>query len=459
MIRKAIVPMAGLGTRLYPISVVLPKGLMPFVLPDGLLTTGLQLITHALLDAGVEQIGVVVSPENRSVYEAFLAGGCERYAAARATRPSLQQSYESLQRLRERICWIEQRDLWGLGHAVWCAREFAASEEVLVMLGDHIPIPLNPPTAITEVLALYAQHQAPVYGVHRVPLSKVSLYGILQGAPTETQGVYRLLRLREKPSPDEAREHLHTEVPQRRRILCAQRRLMPFRLRSGRFWSKLPPTTRLRTANGRSPARSNACWSACLRCSSRRRRRWTSAQRTSTDARSATSRGTAMYKSEFRYRGETLALTAQPEGEGWKVRLPDGTEFHIRRATASENMLTLHTDTGVVQLFFVRTAQGVELQYRGRVYRFQRVEPLAGGIPHSSAEGVLTAPMPGIITKVFVQQGDPVEAGQRLLVLEAMKTEQALRAPFAGVVARLNAREGDLVQEGTVLVEIRESRA
>jgi UTP--glucose-1-phosphate uridylyltransferase len=211
MIRKAIVPMAGLGTRLYPISVVLPKGLMPFVLPDGSLTTGLQLIAHALLDAGVEQIGVVVSPENRSVYEAFLAGGCERYAAARATRPSLQQSYESLQRLRERICWIEQRDLWGLGHAVWCAREFAASEEVLVMLGDHIPIPLNPPTAITEVLALYAQHQAPVYGVHRVPLSKVSLYGILQGAPTETQGVYRLLRLREKPSLDEARQSLHTE--------------------------------------------------------------------------------------------------------------------------------------------------------------------------------------------------------------------------------------------------------
>jgi UTP--glucose-1-phosphate uridylyltransferase len=98
-----------------------------------------------------------------------------------------------------------------LGHAVWCAREFAASEEVLVMLGDHIPIPLNPTTAITEVLALYAQHQAPVYGVHRVPLSKVSLYGILQGAPTETQGVYRLLRLREKPSLDEARQSLHTE--------------------------------------------------------------------------------------------------------------------------------------------------------------------------------------------------------------------------------------------------------
>ena len=210
MIRKAIVPMAGLGTRLYPISVVLPKGLMPFILPNGTLTTGLQLIAHALLAAGVEQIGVVVSPENRSVYEAFLAGGCERYAAVRATRPNLQQTYESLQRLRERIRWIEQRDLWGLGHAVWCAREFAAGEAVLAVLGDHIPIPLERPVAITQVIALYERHRTPVYGVHRVPLSKVSLYGILQGAPTETQGVYHLLQLHEKPSPDYAQEHLHT---------------------------------------------------------------------------------------------------------------------------------------------------------------------------------------------------------------------------------------------------------
>jgi 3-methylcrotonyl-CoA carboxylase alpha subunit len=65
--------------------------------------------------------------------------------------------------------------------------------------------------------------------------------------------------------------------------------------------------------------------------------------------------------------------------------------------------------------------------------------------------------MPGLVSKVFVQQGERVETGQRLLVLEAMKTEQALRAPFAGVVARLNTQEGDLVQEGAVLIVIEES--
>ena len=210
MIRKAIVPMAGLGTRLYPISVVLPKGLMPFVLPDGRLTTGLQLIAESLLAAGIEQIGVVVSPENRPVYESFLEGGGERYAPARAKSPALQETYDSLQRTRAHIQFIEQPWLWGLGHAVWCARAFACGDAVLVLLGDHIMLPLECPTAITEAARLYDQVHTPVYGVHRVPADKVAQYGILQGAPTETPRVYRLLQLHEKPTQAYAQQHLRT---------------------------------------------------------------------------------------------------------------------------------------------------------------------------------------------------------------------------------------------------------
>lgn len=211
MISKAIVPMAGLGTRLYPISVVLPKGLMPFALPDGRLTTGLLCIAESLLAAGIEQIGVVVSPENRPAYEAFLEGGGTRYAPARAKYPAMQATYESLQRIRAHLQLIEQPELWGLGHAVWCAREFACGDSVLVLLGDHILLPLECPTAITEVARLYERVQSPVYGVHRVPLHKVSWYGILQGAFTETPSVYRLQRLFEKPTPDYAQGHLRTE--------------------------------------------------------------------------------------------------------------------------------------------------------------------------------------------------------------------------------------------------------
>lgn len=183
---------------------------MPFVLPDGRLTTGLQLIAESLLAAGIEQIGVVVSPENRPVYESFLEGGGEQYAPARAKSPALQATYESLQRLRPHIQFIEQPWLWGLGHAVWCARAFACGDTVLVLLGDHIMLPLECPTAITEAARLYDQVHAPVYGVHRVPAGKVAQYGILQGAPTETPRVYRLLQLYEKPTQAYAQQHLRT---------------------------------------------------------------------------------------------------------------------------------------------------------------------------------------------------------------------------------------------------------
>lgn len=167
-----------------------------------------------------------------------------------------------------------------------------------------------------------------------------------------------------------------------------------------------------------------------------------------------------MYKAEFRYGNEPITLLAQPEGKGWKITLPDGSVHSVTHAEATENTLTLHTPTGQVSLAFTATAQGIEIQYRGRVYRFQRAEPTRSGSPsHSSAEGILTAPMPGLITKVFVQPGDLVEPGQRLLTLEAMKTEQTLRAPFRGIVQRLNAREGELVQEGAILVELSETQS
>lgn len=184
---------------------------MPFVLPDGTLATGLQLIAEPLLAAGIDRIGIVVSPENRAMYEAYLEGGALPYATARAHRPAMQHAYDTLQRLRCHLTFIEQSPLRGLGHAVWCARTFAANAPVLVLLGDHILLPLNSPAPLTPILQLYQQHRAPVYGVHRVPLAKVAMYGILQGEPTEQPRVYRLRQLCEKPTPEQAQQHLHTD--------------------------------------------------------------------------------------------------------------------------------------------------------------------------------------------------------------------------------------------------------
>ena len=77
--------------------------------------------------------------------------------------------------------------------------------------------------------------------------------------------------------------------------------------------------------------------------------------------------------------------------------------------------------------------------------------------PDADAAASLTAPMPGTVVKVLVEEGEEVEEGQLLLVIEAMKMEQPVSAPHAGVVDSLPFAEGSLVPGGSVLVEVRET--
>ena len=93
---------------------------------------------------------------------------------------------------------------------------------------------------------------------------------------------------------------------------------------------------------------------------------------------------------------------------------------------------------------------GVIVTVRGQDYTFTPSAPRAGGAA-SAADGAILAPMPGKVIAVDVSEGDAVTAGQRLMVLEAMKMEHALTAPFDGTVTELSASEGGQVQVEAVL--------
>ncbi len=165
-------------------------------------------------------------------------------------------------------------------------------------------------------------------------------------------------------------------------------------------------------------------------------------------------------RQEFLYRDGPIGLQVLPEQGGWRVVLPDGTEHRVLEwQIRDEGVLRLRTPAGVWQLGFQLSGDEITLCYQGRVYRFRRGREKRASGSHSSAEGMLAAPMPGLIRKVLVQRGDTVQAGQPLIVLEAMKTEQTLRSPYAGVVQSLNCREGEIVQEGALLVEVRPMQA
>ena len=163
-----------------------------------------------------------------------------------------------------------------------------------------------------------------------------------------------------------------------------------------------------------------------------------------------------MKRLNFLYGDQRIELQVLPEGNGWRVILPDGSEHQVSEIHIGEDgSMRLRTATGVWRLFFHQSGNEIALSYQGRVYAFRSAVSGTAPAHHSSTEGMLSAPMPGLIRKVLVQVGEAVEAGQPLIVLEAMKTEQTLRAPYAGVVRALTCREGEVVQEGTLLVEIK----
>lgn len=86
--------------------------------------------------------------------------------------------------------------------------------------------------------------------------------------------------------------------------------------------------------------------------------------------------------------------------------------------------------------------------------RTRAIRQLAGSAARPAGPAALAAPMPGLVVRVLAQAGDRVQAGQGLVVIEAMKMENELRAPSAGIVRRVGVTAGSAVEKGALLVEL-----
>ena len=99
---------------------------------------------------------------------------------------------------------------------------------------------------------------------------------------------------------------------------------------------------------------------------------------------------------------------------------------------------------------------GVLVVWRGETYVLPRPQraSLTVGTSGTGGQRGLTAPMPALVAKILVQEGDRISARQTLVVLQAMKMEHLVQAPAGGIVKRVRYREGDSVPEGAILVEL-----
>ena len=140
-----------------------------------------------------------------------------------------------------------------------------------------------------------------------------------------------------------------------------------------------------------------------------------------------------------------------PEGE--TVVAIDGRRLELRLEGSPAGPFRLRMGTRQVSFHCVRDGEEVHLWWEGVAYRL-RLEREGTRPAHRATSGSLEAPMPGKVIAIKVAPGDAVRKGDELLVVEAMKMENALRAPRDGVVKAFRARVGDMVNPGAVLVEL-----
>lgn len=195
---KALIPAAGLGTRFLPITIAIPKEMLPVVDKPAI-----QYIVEEGLDSGADEV-IVVRSRDKSTIEEHFSPHPELVAHLRALgKDDLADAVEHASSLP--VSYVYQEKPLGLGHAVLCGAQKTGSDPFFVMLGDVI-VPDN--NMLPAMRALSEEHGgASVIAVMRVPEREVSRYGVISGDEV-SPGVWRVNALVEKPPVAEAPSNL-----------------------------------------------------------------------------------------------------------------------------------------------------------------------------------------------------------------------------------------------------------
>ena len=208
-VRKAIIPVAGFGTRLYPATRSLKKDFFPIPCADGMVRPVILILLEELVKSGVEEICLVLgSEEERILYTEFF----ERPLSDEHLRKLNKEAQEYENRILDigkRLHYVYQREKRGFGHAVYQAAEFANNEPVLLLLGDTLyRSQSNKPCAL-QLIEQYERYNQLMVSIHPVPLAEVSHYGILSGVWEDKEHtILNVSVMNEKPKASYAEEFL-----------------------------------------------------------------------------------------------------------------------------------------------------------------------------------------------------------------------------------------------------------
>ena len=209
-VRKAIIPAAGMGTRMYPATKALKKELLPIIDRDGRAKPIILAIVEEAINAGIEEVGIVVQSGDRDLFYDLLKSPPKPELWSKLSAENKQYS-EYLAALGDRITILTQTEQVGFGHAVYCTRDWVNDQPFLLLLGDHVYTSQIESSCATQMLDIYQQNNTSVIGITVMQADIIHKAGCVGGRWKTPQSILEIAQIYDKPTLEYAREHL--QVP------------------------------------------------------------------------------------------------------------------------------------------------------------------------------------------------------------------------------------------------------
>ena len=208
-VRKAIIPVAGFGTRLYPATRALKKDFFPIPDKDGTVKPVILILLEELLKSGIEEVCLVLgSKEERLLYRDFFENPLPE-EHLRKLNPEMQEYENRILAIGKRLRYVYQKEKRGFGHAVYQAVDFANNEPVLLLLGDTLYRSDTGKPCALQLIEKYERYNKLMVAVHPIELKDVSHYGILTGTwEDKNETELSISKMTEKPKASYAEEFL-----------------------------------------------------------------------------------------------------------------------------------------------------------------------------------------------------------------------------------------------------------
>ncbi|MDH3329510.1 MAG: UTP--glucose-1-phosphate uridylyltransferase GalU [Desulfobulbaceae bacterium] len=192
-IRKAVIPVAGLGTRFLPATKAIPKEMLTIV--D---RPTIQYIVEEVVASGIDEVILITSEGKSAIENHFDYDFQLDTVLSKKNKDKLREELNNISNLID-IVSVRQKKPLGLGHAIWMARNVIGNEPFLVLLGDDLVNSEVP--CCKQMIDLFGKVQQSIVAFQRVPADQTNQYGIVEGQETGIERTYKVKSMVEKPAP------------------------------------------------------------------------------------------------------------------------------------------------------------------------------------------------------------------------------------------------------------------